>query len=178
MLGLNKYIVSFFVVLSFSSAVEAAFETNLSDIHVQSILQNYFPVREYATIARVTLEEPKVLLEKNNKNIILMIPVNANIIGDALHQGHVRVLVNLSYKSSSGGLYLNNPVMNQFEMPTVDKKMMVELSEFIKTILKNSLPLVQIYKLKERDLNHSLSKSALKQSQIEDGRVKVVFGFK
>ena len=67
MLGLNKYVISFLVMLSFSGAAEAAFETKLSDLHVQSILQNYFPLREYAPIARVTLQEPKVQLEKENK---------------------------------------------------------------------------------------------------------------
>jgi len=178
MLGLSKYVISFLVILSVSGAAEASFESKLSDTHIKSILQNHFPLREYATIARVTLQEPEVQLKKENKDIVLMIPVNANVIGDALHQGHVRVLVSLDYKSSSGGLYLSNPRMTQFDMPAVDKEMLIELRKFIETILKNALPLVQIFKLKERDLNHSLEKSALKQFDVEDHHVKLVFGFK
>lgn len=178
MLGLNKYVISFLAILSFSAATEAAFETNLSETHVQSILQNHFPLREYATITRVTLQEPEVQLEKENKDLVLMIPVNANVIGDALHQGHVRVLLGLNYNASSGGLYLSNPRTVQFEMPTVDKEMSIELRGFIETILKNALPLIQIFQLKERDLNHSLDKSTLKRFDVEDHRIKLLFGFK
>lgn len=173
-----KYVISFLVMLSFSGATEAAFEIKLSETHVQSILQNYFPLREYATIARVTLQEPIVQLKKENNDIVLMIPVNASVIGDALHQGHIRVLVGLDYKPSSGGVYLNNPRVDQYEIPTVEKAMSNELREFIETILKNALPLVQIFQLKEKDLNHSLEKSELKRVDVEDLHVKLVFGFK
>ena len=174
---LNKGVILLLALCGFSGAAHATFKTSLSDAHVQSVLQRYFPQKEYAAIARVILLEPKVRLEKNNKDIVLLIPVNANIIGDAMHRGHITVLVNLSYQPSSGGLYLNNPRMDQFEMPGVDKQMLGKLHEFIEAILNTSLPLVQIYKLKESDMNHSLAKTALKNHDIEDHRLSLEFGF-
>jgi hypothetical protein len=117
-------------------------------------------------------------LEKDNKHIVLVIPVEAKIIGDEMHRGHLTVSVNLNYQASSGGLYLSDPRIQQLEMSSVDKKSMLELREFIGTIIKNSLPLVRIYKVKEQDLNHSLAKSALKYFQIEDHRLILEFGFK
>lgn len=179
MMGLNKSVIILLLMLcGFSGSTQAAFKTSLSEMHVQSVLQNYFPLKEYATIARVTLLEPKVMLGASNKDIVLMIPVDATIIGDAMHRGHVTVLAGLDYKASSGGLYLHNPRIDQFEMPSVDKAMIVELRKFIETIIKNSLPLVRIYKLEERDMNHSLAKSALKNIHFEDHHLSLEFGFK
>lgn len=175
---LKKTVILLLILCGLSGVSQAAFKTSLSDVHVQSVLQNYFPLKEYAAIARVTMQEPKVQMGANNKNIVLMIPVDANIIGDAMHRGHITVLVGLSYKATSGGLYLNNPRIDQFEMPNVKKKMIGELREFIEAILKNSLPLVRIYKLKERDMNHSLAKSTLKTVRFEDHRIGLEFAFK
>lgn len=175
---MNKYAILLLILCSLSGVTQAAFKVSLSDTHVQSVLHNYFPLKEYAAIARVTLQGPKVRLGKNNKDIALMIPIDANIINDAMHRGHIIVLVSLSYKASSGSLYLSNPRVTQLEMPSVDKKLLGELSEFIKTIIKNALPLVRIYKVKEQDLNHSLAKSTLKHFSFEDRRLSLEFGFK
>jgi hypothetical protein len=166
------------VFLGLPGFSEAAFKTNLSDLHVQSVLQSYFPVREYAAVARVTLQEPEVILKQGNKDIVLMIPVDARIVGDETHRGQLTVLVGLNYQAASGGLYLSEPRIQQLEIPSVDGESLQELREFIETIVKNSLPLVRIYMLKEQDLNHSLAKSALKNFAIEDRRLRLEFGFK
>lgn len=178
MVRMKKLVILLIIFCGFSSVVQAAFKTSLSDAHVQSVLQNYFPLKEYAAIARVTLQQPKVLLGANNKDIVLLIPVDANIVGDALHSGHITVLVNVNYKASTGSLYLHNPRMNQFKMPGVDKKTIGELRQFITAIIKNSLPLVRIYKLKEDDMNHSLATTTLKHIRFEDHQLRLEFGFK
>ncbi len=177
MVRLKKFLLSFIILLSFASVSHAAFKTDLTDTQMQNVLQNYFPVREYSAIARVSLQQPKVILSKDSKDIVLVIPVDANITGDTLRRGHVRVLLTLSYKHSSGGLYLSHPRIQQFEMPGVSKDILVELKLIVDAIGKTSLPLVRIYSLKERDINHSLAKTVLKKFYIEDGRLKLEFGF-
>jgi len=174
----KKAVIGLLLMCGLSGVAQATFETSLTDTQVQSVLQTYFPLKEYAAIARVTLQEPKVQLVKNNKHIILMIPVDANIIGQKMHRGHITVSVGLDYKAASGGLYLSKPQLEKFEMPGVGKAMVKELREFIKTILKNALPLVRIYKLKESDMNHSLAKTTLKTFLLDDHRIKLEFGFK
>ena len=168
----------FLVLLSFASASQAAFVTNLTDIHVQAALQNYFPLREYASIARIVLQEPKVQLEKGSVDIVLMIPVEAKITGDVLHQGHITMLVNVNYQPASGDLFLDNPRLQQFEMPGLDAKLLADLREIIVAMGKTALPLVRIYKVKKEDLNHSLAKSALKEFKIEENQLRLEFGFK
>lgn len=178
MAGFNRFVLPFLVLLSFAGVSQASFVTNLTDVQIQAILQNYFPLREYASIARIALLEPKVQLEKDHQDIVLMIPVEANITGDALRQGHVTLLVNVNYQSASGDLFLSNPRLQQFEMPGVDDKVLAELREIIIAMGKSSLPLVRIYTVNETDLNHSLAKSALKDFQVEENQIRLEFGFK
>ena len=95
-----------------------------------------------------------------------------------MHRTHITVLFLLCYKATSDVLELNIPLIDQFEMPKVNMKMFRDLREIIEAILKNSLPLVRIYKLEERDMNHSLAKSTLKTVHFEDHRIGLEFAFK
>lgn len=155
----------------------SAFATSLSDNHIQSVLAQYFPVREYATVARLTLREPQVRLSTGAKDLVLIIPVDVNIPGEAMQQGHVTVLTTVSYKPASGELYLHNPRIQDVEMSQMSDSVLAGLRADLDTVVKNILPVVRIYQLKERDLNHSLAKSALKSAVIDDGRLMLDFGF-
>jgi len=164
-------------ILLFPFSAWSAFETTLSDTHIQSALVKHFPIREYASFARITLHEPQVILSKDSKNMLLVIPVNANITDQPERQGHVRVAVKLSYKSGNGGLYLSDPRIIKFDMPNISKKISKKLRATITTICLSTLPLAQIYKTKETSLNHSLEKSVLKSYSIKNGFIDLTFGF-
>ena len=174
-----RYIVAVIFTIIFLSPVAAwsAYKTNLSDTHIQSSLARHFPIREYAVFARVTLHEPQVILTHDSKDLLLIIPIDTNIPDQSEKRGHARIAVNMSYKPENGGLYLINPRVIEFQMPQISNEMSNELKAKISTICMNSLPLVQIYKLKVKNLNHSLAKSALKSFYIEDGSISLVFGF-
>jgi hypothetical protein len=163
--------------LLMSSLAYATFVTGLSSVQVEKVLENYFPLNEYAAFARVSLHNPQVRLQKGEKSVVLIVPVIARVAGATEHRGHATIQVELTYKPHTGGLYFSRPRIQQFDMPSVDKKMSADLREIVDSMAQNSLPLVQVYRVKERDLNHSLAKSALKSSVIEDDRLRLVFGF-
>ena len=174
-----RFIPALFIVsiYLFPAPVWSAYETSLSDTHIQSALVRHFPIREYAAFARVTLHEPQVILSRESRDLLLVIPVDANMPDQQRRQGHARVALKVSYRPGSGGLYLNSPRIIEFEMPNISKSMNKELKAKITTICLNSLPLIQIYKIKESALNHSLAKSTLKSYSIKDGSIGLVFGF-
>lgn len=177
MVRLNKLAPLFFIFFSLSNVSHAAFETQLTATQLQSVLQVYFPLQEYTAIARVALQEPKVSLRKGTKSIVLVIPVDVNITDSGIHHGRVWVELGLSYKPSSGSLYLSKPRVQKLEMPTVAKAMRAKLQAIIETVGENAFPVVRIYKVKEEYLNHSLAKSVLKNASIGDGRLDLEFGF-
>lgn len=160
-----------------SPLTHAAFVTNLSDTKIQDVLANYFPFSEYAAFARVSLQLPKVRLQIENQNVILVIPVTANVAGGAALHGQVTVQVNLAYKPPTGSLYFSNPNIQKIEIPGANEKILSELREIVDSMGQNSLPLVRIFTVKERQLNHSLERSRLKSSTIENGGLRLVFGF-
>jgi Protein of unknown function (DUF1439) len=160
-----------------TSSAHAVFVTNLSAAQIQQVLNVYFPMREYAAFARVSLHSPQVKLTKEDKNIILLVSVEAKVAGGAVHRGSASIEVGLSYKAAVGGLYLSQPRIRQFEIPGAEQKLLADLREIVQSMGRNLLPVIQIYRVKERDLNHSLTKSVLKSYAIEDGQLRLAFGF-
>lgn len=174
-----RYFIIIFssTILLLPAVAWPAFKTKLSDTHIQSALVKHFPIREYAAFARITLHEPQVILSRDSKDLLLIIPVDANIPDQSQKKGHARVAINVSYRPGNGGLYLINPRVIEFEMPQVSNKMNKDLKSKIATICLNSLPLIQIFKLEEKALKHSLSKSNLRSYSIKDGSMGLTFGF-
>jgi hypothetical protein len=155
----------------------SAYYTTLTNSYIDSVLARYFPQREYTASARVTLYKPEVLLTKGASKITLMIPIDAKIPDQPLHQGHAKTAVTIIYNPANGGVYLSNPKILKFEMPDVSSSLNKSLNSEIDTIIKNALPLIRIYQLDEKDLNHSLVKSMLKSFSIGNDNIRVEFGF-
>lgn len=165
------------LIMVFPLSAWSAFITKLTDKQIQSAMIQHFPIREYAAFARITLNLPDVLLSKGKKELVLMMPVDANIPDQPLRQGHAQVGVFLEYNPSNGGLYLSDPRIIKFEMPSISKKMHKDIESILDNIFKNSIPLIRIYKVDESDLNHSLSMSVLKFFNIDNGLINFEVGF-
>lgn len=155
----------------------SAYYTTLPNTYIDRVLEKYFPQREYTASARVTLHKPEVSLTRGAKEIILMIPIDASIPGQPMHQGHAKTAVTIIYNPANGGVYLSNSKIINFEMPGVSPSLHKSLNSELDTILKNALPLIRIYQLDESDLNHSLAKSKLRSFSIDNDKIKIEFGF-
>jgi hypothetical protein len=155
----------------------SAYFTTLTNSYMDSVLDRYFPQREYTASARITLHKPEVLLTQGASNIILMIPIDANIPGQPMRPGHVKTAVTIIYNPANGGVYFSHPRIVKFEIPGISATLNNSLHSDLDTILKTAIPLIRIYQLDEKSLNHSLVKSILKSYIIGNGSIKVEFGF-
>lgn len=171
------FFTSLLIILGTPVNAWSAFNTTLTNTQIQNSMVQHFPLREYAAFARITLNIPDIILTKGAKEVVLMIPVDVNIPDQALQQGHAQVGVFIGYNPSNGGLYFSDPRIIKFEMPSVSKKIYKDLYSTLDNIFKNTLPLIQIYKINESDLNHSLHKSVLKYFSIDDGKMSLEVGF-
>jgi len=160
-----------------SSTAWSAFTTRLPVKAIDNALQQHFPLREYATFARLSFGVPEVILVPGSADLELRFPVMAKAPGNAAYQGHVGIAVNVSYKPGTGGLYLYGPRLQTVGLPELPADMLDAFRATVSTVMQNALPLVQIYQVRERDLNHTLAMSELKSMEIEADGLLLVFGF-
>ena len=155
----------------------AAFVTELTEDDIEHSLQTDFPAREYAAFARVTLLSAEVKLTAGSQHLRLIIPVEINIPGEPPHRGEAQVNTSLNYKPVTGELFFAAPELQSFSLADVSEKLAQDTRQVVEVLIKNTLPLIRIYQLKEHDLNHSLSKSLLKSQRIEETKLILEFGF-
>jgi len=148
-------------------------------MQIGDALQLHFPLREYATFARLSFYVPEVFLAKDATDLKLRFPMITDVPGDAPYRGHAVVTVTVSYKpGTGGGLYLHQPRLQTVDMPGLPTSMADEIRVVVDTVMQNALPLVKIYQVRERDLNHTLSKSELKSAVFETDGLVLEFGFR
>lgn len=158
--------------------VLAAFHTQVSEAQITKAMRLHFPAKEYATVARVELDYPQVSLSREKGFIDIRLSLSAVMAGKGEREGTVTLRAGLSYKPASGELYLSAPQLTALEVKGINGELKQALSENVDMVLQNVIPLIRIYQVNEKDLNHSLDKSTLKSFQVEDGELKLEFGFK
>lgn len=165
------------LALLFPAKAFAAYFFTVDSARIQSALLMYFPLHEYRAAARLTLSEPMVTLKQGASKLQLDIPVIASIPGKNRKRGQAVADVGLYYKPSTGELFLANPIIRAFTMKNISAESREMFQASLSDILIKTLPLVRIHRVREQDLNHSLSMSNMKSMHIEDGRVRVSIGF-
>lgn len=172
-----RAIFLFFCALFFAQA-QAAFYTEVTEAQMASAMRFHFPAKEYASVARVELDYPQVSLSRDKGAIDITLILYVMMAGQERREGSVSLRADLSYKPASGELYLTAPKLMTMEVAGVKSDLKPALRENVNTVLQNVIPLIRIYRVKETDLNHSLDKSTLKSSLVDDGVLKLEFGFK
>jgi len=158
-------------------SVLASFTFSVPAARIQGALLPFFPLREYAIDARLTLSEPTVLLRQGASELRLDVPLVASISGQGRLRGTATVAVGLHYKSMTGELFLGIPRAWRLEMAGLSEARREAFDLSLGDLLTKTLPLVRIYRVREQDLNHSLAKSEIKAMRIDDGILRVTIGF-
>lgn len=171
------YLLFISLALLFPAKAFAAYSLTIDSARIQGALLMYFPLREYTAAARLALLEPTVILRQGADNLQLDIPVVSSIPGEGRKRGLVVVDIGLHYKASTGELFLGIPRIRRFDMQGISVEDRQIFRSSLSDILLKTLPLVRIHRVREQDLNHSLSKSEMKSTHVEDGRVRVSIGF-
>jgi hypothetical protein len=177
MLPKYYYLVALSLLLVMSQA-QASFTTQLTPAQIEADMQSHFPAKEYAAVARVELLYPRVDLSSQESGITIHLTLLAKMAGQKEKEGKVVLHTGLNYKPASGELFLVDPELVDLEMPFVNGDLMEEIKSTVVNMLRNIIPLIRIYRVKESDLNHSLDKSTLKTYSVADDRLNLEFGFK
>ena len=155
----------------------ASYSFSVTGNQIQKALFIYFPLNEYAMSTRLTLYDPVVTLKQGASHLQLVISVKASISGEGRRRGRVVVDVGLHYKSSTGELFLGYPKLRSLEMEELTDERRTSLRESLSDVLIKTLPMVRIYRVHEKDLNHTLLKSEITATRIENGVLRVTIGF-
>lgn len=171
------HLALFLLIFLIPAAAFATFSFSVTVSRIQKSLVLHFPINEYAMTTRLKLYDPVVTLKPGATHLKLAISIKASIAGVGQKRGRALVDVGLHYKSSTGELFLGYPKLRNFEMEDVTDERRALIRDSLRDVLLKTLPMVRIYRVHEKDLNHTLAKSEITAMKIDKDILRVSIGF-
>ena len=157
------------------SACAAPFRTVivLTQSEIQEKAEKKFPVEERALIAKVRLEDPKVLLEEGSDRLGLELTARV-ILGPIEYPGRIGVDGRLHYDPKRGEFFLVDATVTRVNIPALEETYADQVREAASVALKGVLPNVPIYSLDSP--REKSAKMFIQSVRVKNGKVMVEMG--
>jgi len=163
------YIALFFLLAQ--SSVASAYTVELTQNEVQAAVADYFPVKHISPFVMLTAHNPKVSLEPKNGRIGLEFSVLANVPGILTGEGRGLIDGDLEYRDKTGEFYLRDPKIKSLELYDMPAEVTATVKLALQALMKQSLPVMLVYKLQDNDLKQRMAKSVLSSVTVRDGKL-------
>lgn len=171
---MNSYKRGLFVVgllYLMQCSVAHAYTIELTRQQVQNAVDGYFPVKHITPFVMLTAHKPKVLLTQKSKRIGLEVSVLINIPGVINGEGRGLIDGDLEYRQKTGEFYLRDPKIKSLKLYDMPPEVTASVRLALQQLMRQSLPLMIVYKLQDNDLKQKMAKSVLSSVAVRKGNL-------
>ncbi len=161
-------IISLFLL---QPVVAAAYTVELSKEEVQEAFAGYFPVKHITPFVMLTAHNPKVSLAQKDGRIGLEFSVLANVPGILTGEGRGFIDGDLEYRQQTGEFYLRDPKIKRLELYDMPAEITATVQLALQQLMRQSLPVILVYKLQESDMKQMMAKSVLSSVEVRRGKL-------
>jgi len=151
--------------------VAAAYTVELTRAEVQEAVAEHFPVRHITPFVMLTAHDPQISLEQKTNRIGLAFSLLANMPGILSGEGRVLIDGDLEYRPKTGEFYLRDPKIKNLELFGFPTEITSTIQQGLQQMMRQSLPVILVYKLKDDDLKQIMAKSVLSSVTINKGKL-------
>ncbi len=151
--------------------VATAYTVELTREEVQTAVAAYFPVKHISPFVMLTAHNPKVLLEQKTGRIGLEFSVLANVPGVLTGEGRGLIDGDLEYRHRTGEFYLRDPKIKSLKLYDVPAEITATVKRALQQLMRQSLPVILVYKLQDSDLKQKMAKRVLTSVEVRHGKL-------
>ncbi len=151
--------------------VAAAYTVELTRQQVQEAVDGYFPVKHITPLVMLTAHNPQVSLMQKSNRIGLEISVLANVPGILTGEGRGLIDGDLEYRHQTGEFYLRDPKIKSLELYDMPAEVTASVRLALQQLMRQSLPVMLVYKLQDNDLKQKMAKSVLSSVAVRKGKL-------
>jgi len=168
------YTRSFFIAILLylmQCTVAAAYTVELTREEVQQAVDGYFPVKHVTPLIMITAYRPKVSLDQSSSRVGLEFSVLANVPGILTGEGRGLIDGDLEYRHKTGEFYLRDPKIVSLDIYDLPPEVIKPVQLGLQQLMRQSLPVILVYKLKDDDLKQRMAKSVLSSVAVRKGKL-------
>ncbi len=151
--------------------VAAAYTVELTRQQVQEAVSGYFPVKHITPLVMLTAHNPQVSLQPKSNRIGLEVSVLANVPGILTGEGRGLIDGDLEYRHQTGEFYLRDPKIKSLELYDMPAEVTASVQLALQQLMRQSLPVMLVYKLQDNDLKQKMAKSVLSSVAVRKGKL-------
>ncbi|MGI9558049.1 MAG: DUF1439 domain-containing protein [Thermodesulfobacteriota bacterium] len=166
------------VAVSYILVERPQFEVSITAEQIQKNLEKQFPYEKTQLfIFKTVLSNPEVRLDPKEEKIGLGSDITVFVSGVEALKTRIHMETGIRYESVSRSLFLADPALTQFELPGMKGKTQRVVRDIVGQAITEIIAAHPIYKLDGKNRAAKIAGAVLKDIKIQDGVMKVVFGF-
>jgi hypothetical protein len=147
---------------------------------IDAKMREKFPLsKSYLLLLRITLENPRLVLQENSDRIHVGLDAVLNITleGNARPlSGSVDVSGSLRYAHEQGAFYLVSPTIEQASIAGIPEKFIERVNSTISVLLSEYYATHPVYTLNTADIKQAGAKMVLKNVKVENSELVITLG--
>ena len=143
---------------------------------LQAKIAPKFPLTRQATLAKVVLHAPEVLLNADSPRVTLRTEMEIVPPLGRAYRGMMAFDAGVDYKADKGEFYLVDSRISGLDLKEVPGRYQALAHELANQVLSRYLEQLAVYRLDPDDFEESLAKLVLKKVVIEGGRLVLHIG--
>lgn len=153
------------------------FEVHITAEQIQSLLEKKFPYEKSSLfLVKTVLSNPQVHLEKGNDHVGIRCDISVSIARVKTLETRVYVETGIRYDSKSESVFLVQPELRDFQIRGVPGDTERVVREIVGQAVVEILALEPVYRFAGSDMKGKIARAILKDIEIRDGSLTVVFG--
>ena len=148
-----------------------AYTVEMSQTELQAMVEQGFPIRQQTPFATTVLSQPKITIPANSQRLRLSVAITAVFPNNITSKGRAEIEGELDYDATKGEFHLREPSVTALYFDNLPQQYRELLTTVIGALARQTLPIIVIYRLDEKDLRQSMAKRVLKDVKVRNGKL-------
>lgn len=161
--------ILFLLLFSLSQiSMALTYTIKLSEAELQKKVDAMMPIEKKKLFFKLKLSEPKIELIEGSNEIGIFTHIDFDSKFGIKGAGRAKITGALSYDADSNEFFFKNSKIQQLEIDKVSQKNIQQIKGLVQKVVSKILAKHPVYRLKDDNLKHKLTKSVLQSVSVKD----------
>lgn len=158
------------ILILFTGQVQA-YTVEISETDLQQMVSQGFPVQQQTPFATIILSDPRIRILGDSNRMRLSLAISTAFPNQLTSRGRAEIEGELAYDANKGEFHLRQPALIGLQFDQLPQEYHQMASALVGAIAQQTLPIIVLYRLDEKDIRQEMTKRILKGVTVKDGKL-------
>jgi len=165
-----RFILTLLALFALTESAHA-YTVEITQKEIQSMVASIFPIKQQLPFVSTTLSDPRIHILRGNNRLRLSVAVSTAFSNNITSSGVAEIEGEVDYDSVKGEFYLRQPTITKLQFDQLPQEYEQQARSVVSGLTQQSLPIIVIYRLDEKDIKQAVTRRVLKGISVKDGKL-------